>query len=176
MTKILAAMILLFSVGACAEDKIQPLNVKPGLWETTTSMNRAGHMPIPDSTLAKLTPEQRARLEAAMKAQANNRSNTTTHKNCVTKEQIAKAEGMGENRPECTHKVVSSSSRRLEMHMVCSGEGMKGEGTMEIVAVDSENTTGKVHVTVTGDGNSQPMNIDSSFTSKWLGASCGKDQ
>jgi hypothetical protein len=175
MRTILAMMILLASVGMYGEDKIQPLNVKPGMWETTTSMNRSGHMPIPDSLLARLTPEQRAKMQERMKAQPNDKASTSTQRSCVTKEQIEKAEGLGEDRPECTRKVVSSSSSRLEIHMVCNGEGMKGEGTVEVLASSPESAKGTVHMTVSANGNSQPMVIESTFTSKWVGATCTKE-
>jgi Protein of unknown function (DUF3617) len=45
-------------------------NIKPGLWEVTTNPKMSGQMPIPEEQLAKMTPEQRARLQAAMQAGA----------------------------------------------------------------------------------------------------------
>src|SRR5580765_3956296 len=71
--------------------KIQPLNVKPGLWETTTTHKTSGAPPIPPETLAKLSREQRARLEDRMNANSAGSTNTVTDKHCVTKEDVEKA-------------------------------------------------------------------------------------
>src|ERR1051326_794273 len=43
--------------------KLQPMDVKPGLWETNTTMTVAGEMPVPAEMLNRLTPEQRARID-----------------------------------------------------------------------------------------------------------------
>src|SRR5690348_14518665 len=74
--------------GQPAGVKLQPMNVKPGLWETTTTITVAGEMPIPAEVLNRLTPEQRARMEARMKANSSGHTNTNTHKSCVTKEDL----------------------------------------------------------------------------------------
>src|SRR6266568_18776 len=68
--------------------KIQPLNVKPGLWETTATYKTSGAPPIPPETLAKLTPQQQARLEERMKANSagSSNTNTVTDKHYVTKQ------------------------------------------------------------------------------------------
>ena len=58
------------SLTLSAADKLTPLNVKEGLWEITVTHSMTGmpNMPaIPPDALAKLPPEQRARMEAMMK-------------------------------------------------------------------------------------------------------------
>src|SRR5437016_3699866 len=47
-------------------------NIKPGLWEVSHHPQVTGQVPIPEEQLAKLTPEQRARMEAALKNYAAN--------------------------------------------------------------------------------------------------------
>ena len=42
-------------------------NIKPGLWEVTVTPKVSGEMPIPEDQLAKMTPEQRAKVEAMVK-------------------------------------------------------------------------------------------------------------
>jgi hypothetical protein len=63
MRNVLLGIVLLLSLTVMAADKIQPLNVKLGLWETTHTTTTSGQMPIPPEMLAKLTPEQRAKME-----------------------------------------------------------------------------------------------------------------
>ncbi|HTE88846.1 MAG TPA: hypothetical protein VK639_07845 [Terriglobales bacterium] len=74
MRTILAGLVMLSSVTVWAADKLQPLNVKTGLWETTTTRITSGEIPIPAEMLARLTPEQRAKMEARMKANSQRKA------------------------------------------------------------------------------------------------------
>ena len=65
-TKLVVVLIITASAGLWATDKYEPLNVKTGLWEVTTTVSTSGQMPIPPDLLAKLTPEQRAKFEQQM--------------------------------------------------------------------------------------------------------------
>ena len=46
----------------------QPLDVKTGQWESTMTGQTTGMPPIPDDVLNRMTPEQRAKIQAAMQA------------------------------------------------------------------------------------------------------------
>jgi len=79
-TKGLIWSIIVFSaVALWAVDSITPLNVKEGLWEMTVTHSMTG-MPaapnLPPDALAKLPPDQRARIEVMM----NGSNNTDVHK------------------------------------------------------------------------------------------------
>ena len=65
-TRFLLALITLSAVALWAADNITHLNVKEGLWETTSTRLMTG-MGIPADSLAKMSPEQRAHVEAMMK-------------------------------------------------------------------------------------------------------------
>jgi hypothetical protein len=56
------ALSLAAMVPALAADNT-PFKVKPGLWETNAEIERSGVPPIPPEVLARLTPEQRAKLD-----------------------------------------------------------------------------------------------------------------
>lgn len=66
LTNLTISMILAIGAFAQARDaqkasnqsklEIQPLNVKPGLWETTATYKRSGASPIPSEALAKPIP------------------------------------------------------------------------------------------------------------------------
>lgn len=150
--------------------KLQPINVKPGLWESTTIMTVAGGMPVPAEVLDRLTPEQRARMEARMKAGSNGHTNTDTHKSCVTKEDLENQRLHFGDRTECTQTILSSTSTSAKAKISCDVQGMTGSGTYEVEALDPEHVQGTSHATMTGNG--QTMNVDGKFTSKWLGSSC----
>ena len=46
-TKLVVVLIITASAGLWATDKYEPLNVKTGLWEVTTTVSTTGQMPIP---------------------------------------------------------------------------------------------------------------------------------
>jgi len=164
----------LFTVSApvlCAADDFHPLDVKAGLWETTWTNQSAGQMPIPADALANLTPEQRAKVEEAMKARGGGfMGGTRTYKSCVTKEKMNK-DLFSEDRQECKRTVLSSSSHKLEMKVECTEKGMTSTGTFRVEATGSDSAKGSMEMVATGGGHT--MNINSSFTSKYLGSDCG---
>jgi hypothetical protein len=174
MRLISAIFILLLGAVAFsfAGDDKTPLDVKLGLWETTTTHTTAGAPPIPQERLDRLTPEQRAKFEERMKNRSGQAS-TETHRSCLTKEQLEKhflfEDDKGMN---CTRNIVSATRRKIDASLECSNPmGIKLNGTIKIDSPDSETANGTIHMVSAGNGNS--MNFDSTFKSKWLGASCG---
>lgn len=159
------------SVDSQLPAKLQSLNIKPGLWESTRTINRAGDLPIPAEMLNRLTPEQRARMEERMRAHSGAHTNTTTEKHCVTKEDLDKDRMKLAETKECTTTVVNSTTTAVRAKLACDQEGMHATGTLELVAADPEHVNGSYHSTVNADGHT--MNVDGTWTSKWLGSSCG---
>jgi len=169
MRRILVGLTLLSAISIWAADKIQPLNVKAGLWESTTTVTTSGEMPIPAGMLARLSPDQRAKLEARMKANSAGHSKTTTHKSCETTEKLK--ESPFNNEKQCSETVLTSTSNRTEVKVTCDYGEVKGTGTIKIEALTPESVKGSGEITATGGGRT--MNSSTSFSSKWLGASCG---
>ena len=151
--------------------KLQSLNIKPGLWESTRTIKRTGEMPIPTELLNRLTPEQRARMEERMKANSGGRTSTETEKHCVTREDLERDRLKIAEAKECTTTVVNSTSTNLRGKIVCETAGMHATGMLELVAADPEHVNGSYHSTV--DGNDHTIKLEGTWTSKWLGASCG---
>jgi uncharacterized protein DUF3617 len=148
--------------------KYRPLNVKPGLWEKTLTVTRTGALPIPPEMLNRLTPEQRARMEERMKANSAAHTSTNTERSCITREDLEKPLTFDN---QCTWTILESSSTKARGNVSCEAQGMKMTGNGEFAAPDPEHMKGSVHTTSTGSG--QTMNIDATFTSKWVTASCG---
>ena len=148
------------------------LNVKPGLWEQTVNMKVSGEAPVPPGMLNRLTPEQRARMEERMKANSAAHTRTTTDKHCLTEEELRKNEflGSGEGK-ECTSTITTSTSTSAKGTISCETEGITMTGALEILAPDPEHANGSWHAKSNGGGHT--MNVDSTFSSKWLGSSCG---
>ena len=151
-----------------AAGKYQPLNVKTGRWETKFVTTVSGAPPIPQEMLDKMTPEQRARFEAAMSKMASGTPVTRTSKSCLTKERLGK--DPFNDRKECKETVLTSTGSKMEIHEVCTDEQSTFDSKVRIEASDSENVKGWVQSTVTGSGKT--MNVNGTFTSKWIGAVC----
>ena len=169
IAKHIAMGVLLLSSMAWAQSKFQPLSVKPGLWESTTTSTTTGQMPIPSEMLSQLSPDQRARMEARMNANSAPRTRTFTNKQCETKEKLA--EQPFSNQKECKATVISSTATKAEIKMSCEYGDVKSTGTMNVEALGPENVKGSVHMT--SSGGSHTMTVNTAFSGKWLGSSCG---
>lgn len=154
-----------------AADNFTPLDVKTGLWESTVTNQMSGQLPIPAEALARLTPEQRKQMEAVL-SQRGGRGNTATTKSCLTKEELSKPLTFNDTvKQNCKSTVIRSSGTEQEIRLDCSQGAMQGSATMHIQASDSENVKGTMQMNASGGANKMAM--QSSFTSKWLGADCG---
>jgi hypothetical protein len=151
--------------------KLQSLNIKTGLWESTRTIKRTGALPIPAEMLNRLSPEQRARMEERMKADSAAHTNTTTDKHCVTKEDLDKNRLALAEAKECTTRLINSTSTTVKAKFECEQEGIHATGTLELVAADPEHLNGSYHSTANAEGNT--MNVEGTWTSKWVGPSCG---
>jgi hypothetical protein len=148
-----------------------PLAVKPGLWEVTSTDNMSGAPPIPDDELAKLTPEQRAQLQAAMSAAAAQHAKPRVFKECLTEEKLKRGFDLGKDEDKnCKKSIVQSTSKVLQVHMECTGE-QQAAGDFRFDAVDPATVTGKTNVVVSQ--GAKTMKISGDLHAKWLGADCG---
>lgn len=170
------AAFALFCIPACqAADPFKPMDVKLGLWETTSKtemsgMPKMGSMPqIPEETLAKMPPAQRAQIEARMKAGPGGPL-TNTVKSCITQETLNRGMNFAQRDNSCTYKVISSSATHQQMHSECSRGEMKMAGDITVDRVDAEHVKGEI-VMKSAEGG--PINMKMSFDTKWLSPDCG---
>jgi hypothetical protein len=170
--------LFLAATAAWAADPT-PLDLKTGEWEYTVTMQMSGmgqpsaaKMPqIPADQLAKLPPEQRAKIEAALKQAGNIASGKpTTSKNCVKQEDLVRLNPLGNADKSCKLTVINSSRSKLEAHMDCDSPANKSSSTVTIEASSSESS--KFSVVTTGTTNGHSMNMTVNGTGKWLGAVC----
>jgi Protein of unknown function (DUF3617) len=167
MRSISVVVVLLLSSMWVWGQKI-PLDVRLGLWETTSTTNVGGQLPVSPDQMANLTPEQRAKIEQAIKASSGK---PITSKSCLTKENLDKGYAF-DNHKECTHKVLNSTTHKLDVQMTCNEqEGTKVNVLVKVDALSSTNVKGTTHMTAEGGGHT--MTSDGTFTSKWLSADCG---
>ena len=157
----------LFCAMTCAA-QTTPLNVKTGEWESTIASDTSGQLPIPQDMLDKMTPEQRAKMEAMMKARGMQGPRTTVTKHCVKKEDLDKP--FGNENKSCKPTIVTSTATKQEIHMECEMGGGKQVGTLKFEAVDSSTVKGSMQMTASNGGRT--MNVNSTFSAKWLGPAC----
>ena len=115
-----------------------------------------------------MTPEQRAKMEAMMKARGMQGPQTTVSKHCVKKEDLDKP--FAKENKSCKQTIVTSSSTKQEIHMECEMGGGKQGGTLKLEAVDSSTVKGSMQMTASNGGRT--MNVNSTFSAKWLGPAC----
>ena len=167
---IFLALIVFSSPTLWAADSITPLNLKEGLWEMTVTHSMSG-MPatpnIPPDVLAKMPPEQRARIEAAMKGEPS----TDVRKECITKEKLEKHSAFSNNRGDCTRTVVNSTGRKLEVKIHCEEKQSSTDGTLALETVGSDRVKGTMQSVTNANGHT--MNMNFTFSSKYLGPACG---
>jgi hypothetical protein len=147
--------------------RAQALNVKLGLWEVTWTVQTAGLPPIDTS---KMTPEQRARVEAAMKLRATTPT-TRTRRDCMTKEKLEK-EPFQEKAldPSCKRTILSNTPSLREFTIECTGD-QATSGRMRFEALSPENVKGTTRMSIVRGGSQ--MTADTTLAAKWIGASCG---
>ena len=148
-----------------------PLNVRLGLWESTTTTESSGMPPIDTSSVP---PEQRARIEAMLKKRQAQGPRTLVFKTCLTKEKLerdpfANSAQRGES---CSTHMISQSSTHWQGKTVCTGNGRQREVTINYSALSRERVKGTIRVRLSGAG--REMEIHGTIAGKWLGPDCGK--
>lgn len=174
MTARYALGFALLAGAACAANTPPPLDIRPGMWEGTTTTETTGTPAIPPELLARMTPEQKAMLEARMKAGTSQGPKTNVTKHCITKEELSKGLTFGDDHGSCQRTVVNGSSSKQEIRIECANSGIKASGTIHIEAIDPEHVKFSVQVT-SGDG-AHTMKINTTGTSKWVSAPCTSDE
>jgi len=170
---VLMGILLALPMASWAADV---LDVKPGLWEQTMTMEMTGGPAMPQMTpeqLAQLPPAMRARLEGMM----GGAPQTITTKVCQTKESLADAQTYARQQNSCTSTLTSMSATKVEYHTDCTGR-FKGSGDFVVERVDPEHTktTGVLKgVSSTGKKGDaeQPINQKMTISGKWLSTDCG---
>jgi len=170
-TGILLGVALMCPMAGWAAD--QPFDIKPGLWNISTTTQMSGAPPIPN--LDQMTPEQRARIEAALK-NVGGGSHAITMKKCITKEDIQKAlaEASSSKDSTCSPKLVSSSASKVVLHIDCTQEKRetKSSGDIIVERQDSEHfkATGTVKI---NSANGRTMDVKSALTGTFVSSDCG---
>lgn len=143
------------------------LNVKLGLWEMTTSVQMSG-MPAPEPS-GKMTPEERARLDAATKGAAAAAATPHTTRTCLTREKLDKSIFQDNKQQSCKQTMITNTATVNAFTFECTGQPpSSGEFRFEALTPESVKGTGTFAMT-----GPTKMTSKMTMTAKWLGESCG---
>jgi uncharacterized protein DUF3617 len=172
-TRLRTSIVLLGCCGvtplAVAAEK---LDVKPGLWEITSTHQITGIPPMPKEWQEKVTPEQRAAMETAFKKEAEKGPQTDTDRECITKQKAEQPFDVGDTK-DCTQKVVRTTRTTQEVHLSCNGGEYKGSGVLRVTTPTPETMTGTLDLQL-GEGK-DAMKVNSTLKGRWLGPDCGDE-
>ncbi len=164
-------ILFLLAIPGFAAAQYQPLNVKTGQWQTTVLINSGGSIALSSRQMAQLTPEQRARMEAAMKQASKPKTTTRVNQNCLTQDELNKGTPFKSDDRQCTQKVLNSTSTELKVEQDCVEDSMSTKTVMRLEAVNSEQVKGTGTVTAVSEGHK--FSSDINFSSQWISSACG---
>jgi Protein of unknown function (DUF3617) len=144
----IAFAILFMATILFAADNYRPLNVKPGLWHVTGTKQFMGN------------------------------TVKTDYKTCVTAKDLNGNPWVNGPDEKCTWTMVTSTGSDTEIKGTScelgKEAGMDTSVDLKLHAVDSENVKASMQGTSTGNG--QTMNLDGTFTGKWMSARCSANK
>jgi Rod binding domain-containing protein len=133
----------------------------------TSTTATSGTPPVDTS---KMTPEQKAGFEAAMKARQAKGPRTRLIKSCMTKEKLEREPFQEAAKASCTDTVISSTRSLWHAKRVCTQPNSVGEFMIEVLSPERI----KESVQMNQSDDKHAMAVQVSISGKWLGSSCGK--
>jgi hypothetical protein len=167
------------------------LDVRMGLWETTTTVQGAealqqaamAGMPAEAregmaQAMQNMTPERRAQMAAAMGQVSQRHAGLQVHKarSCITVEKLQK-EGFfndKEMQEHCTHTVTQNDGRATAVSFSCTEDGVTSKGQVRFEATSPTSVKGAMdmHMVI----HDRPVTTHSDFQSTWISADCGTEK
>ncbi len=156
------------------------LNVRLGLWETSTTVAGAGGAVAAGmaEAMQNMTPEQKARMAAAMSRMQQEESVPRVHKSrsCMTAEKMQRDSFFDdkEMRGHCTHTITENTGTTTAVSFTCAENGVTNTGQVRFVATSPTSVKGTMdmHMVI----HDKPVNMHSDFQSTWIGADCGTEK
>ena len=148
----------------------QAIDAKTGLWETTVKVDMAGMASMVDTS--KMSPEQKARVEAMMANMGNAGPRQHASQSCVTAEDL-KSSPIGSD-ADCQYTFTTRTSTKVAGTVSCTKHGSTQTGDFAFEARSREAVAGTMHLQMQRTG-AQPgsANVSMEMNSRWLGNDCG---
>lgn len=152
----------------CVAAAVEPLNMKPGLWEVTQTMTTSG-APL---YIEGMPPAGRAAYAEAWKKDVG-RPQTEVQEECLTAKDIREAR-VFQNSPtegkQCKQTVTKQSSTAWVASSECTDPKTTNLIELDYAAPSPERFTGTVKSTTTSPNGKTIIEIR--LAGKWIGASC----
>jgi len=172
----IALPVLILALCGAGGAQAETLDIKTGLWETTTTMTMTGMtggaMASKEPDYSKMPPEQAARMKEMMKTMRGEPKTEIT-RSCITQEQLDK-DRFDEHESNCTRTVLEKTKTLVHMTLACKSEhGGTGQGEFRYEAPNRETLKGGFEMT-TMPAKGGPIHMKSEMKGHWLSADCGK--
>lgn len=168
---ICGAVGLLVSAGTAIAASGQSLDVRPGLWEMSTTTETSGKSPVSDEDMQKLTPRQRAAIEKALGVNQGPRTRVT--KSCVTQEKLDRDNifDSAESGMTCTNKKITQTRTDVTGSITCTKGATRISEEFSYHVRDREHASGTFHMIRSEGGKT--LSIKGKGSGHWLSAACG---
>lgn len=169
MQKILLLLSLLPVISAAGATDYKEHNIRPGLWEvTTTSMLLALVPQIPPDQMQKLT--SLAKQYGLDMPQIQN--GAATSRVCITQQMADQKipSYFHAQQSGCSIKNAVRTENSYKMDLVCTNSQLKGNGRAEGTFMTPESFSG--WTIFNGSVQDRPVNEHADTTGRWISASC----
>ena len=175
-SRLVTAALLSAACAGLALAQTPLLEPRFGLWEMTTTISMGGGMPGVDTS--KMTPEQKARMEAMMKGMGDR---TNVSKSCLKAEDVKNPNFMMQEQAgmTCTQTMNTNTPTVLDANVKCTGaREMTGQTHIELPTPTTMRSTMKMQTAApagAGAAGGPPTQVNITMSGKWLAADCGKE-
>ena len=170
MRKIIISFILTYPLLAATAIAAET-NMRPGLWQITTSSDLLLLVPHLPADQMQGIKDIATEYGLEMPQIENGAAITQT---CMT-QQMADTKTLPNfynAQLGCTSKNTTRNGNHYRTDFVCDSADLKGNGTAEGTITSPQTFTGITNFTGTAQGN--PVNEQADISGKWLNANCGK--
>jgi len=147
------------------------LHVNTGLWQIDSQVQMHGAPPIPEEMLAKLPPDRRARVMAAMRTSMANVARPHSTKSCVTQKELDRPfrPMPDQDGVTCKQTVVSATATSEDIHLACTGRRTM-DGNFHFEAPNPLTMQGHINMSFSEGGRS--MSATTEVHGHWLSPNC----
>lgn len=145
-------------------------NMRPGLWEITTTSDLLWLVP-------QIPPDQVENIKGLAKEYGFDmpqiQNGAAISNTCITQEMADQKNPpvFYQNQVGCTAKNVTHIGNKYRLDFVCDSAQLKGNGAAEGTFVSMENFTGKTEFN--GFAQGTPVNEKADISGRWINSNCG---
>lgn len=161
----------------CSSSGVFAQNLKPGLWQITTTMQGGGQdisaaMAMVQKKLAALPADQRKRMQDMLAKQGVQMGDASGDglnlKVCMTQDMVDRHE-LAPQKGDCMHTVGPRVGATMPYSFQCTQPPASGQGEVTFISPEAYS----VKMTATSSADGTPRTIDMQSNGRWLDSRCG---